>query len=431
MFFRQKNWRKFPILKSLKAYTHIITASFYRHLELRNKAKESLDKAVRPMSLIKDEDEKAYVEGRFQLEKGLLDLLISKGNEGISSLWKSKDKFHSIENESLREFSIQLINNELAYFYLENLDKIDSSYFYFEQNLKTTEDLPLRLLAQNGIFRYHLQKNQPEKALNNISGAISDLPKIKSFRLKRDFYKTLAQIYYKENELENYTLYNQKFLKLNDSIYEIDKETRILVVQQLKRNDSEISEEKSNLILWILVILGIAIFVFGITYSYHLKVKKEYARFLEIMHELEENEKAEALSKENDLAGSFAMSEKTEQIILDKLKKFENSEKYLNPKMSLQLLAKLLETNTKYLSEIVNKNKGQNFNHYINELRINYILRKIKAESKYRNYKVSSLAEECGFGSRNTFTTAFKHFTGMSPATFVGFMKKENYHNKL
>src|SRR5690606_37614364 len=171
MFFRQKNWRKFPILKSLKAYTHIITASFYRHLELRNKAKESLDKAVRPMSLIKDEDEKAYVEGRFQLEKGLLDLLISKGNEGISSLWKSKDKFHSIENESLREFSIQLSNNELAYFYLENLDEIDSSYFYFEQNLKTTKDLPLRFLAQNGIFRYHLQKNQPEKALNNIFGS--------------------------------------------------------------------------------------------------------------------------------------------------------------------------------------------------------------------------------------------------------------------
>ncbi|MBV6879830.1 helix-turn-helix domain-containing protein [Epilithonimonas ginsengisoli] len=73
----------------------------------------------------------------------------------------------------------------------------------------------------------------------------------------------------------------------------------------------------------------------------------------------------------------------------------------------------------------MNKNKGKNFNSYINDLRINYILIKLKTEQKYRNYKVTSLAEECGFASHNTFVAAFRSVTGLSPASFINFLKRE------
>ena len=58
-------------------------------------------------------------------------------------------------------------------------------------------------------------------------------------------------------------------------------------------------------------------------------------------------------------------------------------EKFLNKDMSLALLASHLETNTKYLSEVINKYKGKNFNVYINELRINYIVSKLKTNPMY------------------------------------------------
>jgi AraC-like DNA-binding protein len=99
--------------------------------------------------------------------------------------------------------------------------------------------------------------------------------------------------------------------------------------------------------------------------------------------------------------------------------------------MSLALLASQLDTNTKYLSEVINKYKGKNFNVYINELRINYIVSKLKTNPMYLNYKVSYLADECGFSSHSSFSTVFKNCTGIKPNVFIQFlMKDRNENNK-
>jgi YesN/AraC family two-component response regulator len=52
-------------------------------------------------------------------------------------------------------------------------------------------------------------------------------------------------------------------------------------------------------------------------------------------------------------------------------------------------LAAQLNTNTKYLSEAIKNNRSQNFNNYINNLRINYIVHKLYNDPKYREYKIS------------------------------------------
>lgn|SRR5690606_1606327 len=114
-----------------------------------------------------------------------------------------------------------------------------------------------------------------------------------------------------------------------------------------------------------------------------------------------------------------SLTETTEQELLKKLKKFEESNKFINPKLSLSLLATHLGTNTNYLSEVINTNKGKNYNNYINELRIDYICSKILNDSLYRKYKVSYLAEKCGFTSYSSFTTVFKNINGISPSIFI------------
>jgi len=47
----------------------------------------------------------------------------------------------------------------------------------------------------------------------------------------------------------------------------------------------------------------------------------------------------------------------------------------------------MLDINSKYLSHVINKNKNQNFNVYINNLRINYIVEKFNTNSTNRSYK--------------------------------------------
>lgn len=94
--------------------------------------------------------------------------------------------------------------------------------------------------------------------------------------------------------------------------------------------------------------------------------------------------------------------------------------------MSLAVLAGQLETNTKYLSEVINKYKEKNFNVYINELRVNYLVSLLKNDATYLNYKVSYLADVAGFSSHSSFTTVFKSITGMSPNTFIQQLIKAN-----
>lgn len=59
------------------------------------------------------------------------------------------------------------------------------------------------------------------------------------------------------------------------------------------------------------------------------------------------------------------------------------------------------------------------FNNYINELRIQFIIDKLLKEPIHRKYKFSTLAEEAGFSSQNKFSTVFKKSTSITPSEFI------------
>lgn len=118
-------------------------------------------------------------------------------------------------------------------------------------------------------------------------------------------------------------------------------------------------------------------------------------------------------------AKTIVIPDRTEEEILEKLLKFEKSELFLDPQIRLATIAKELDTNTRYLSSIINASKARSFNAYINSLRIQYIVGKLTSEPRYRTYKISYLAEAGGFTSQSSFNTAFKEFTGLTPSAYI------------
>lgn len=114
-----------------------------------------------------------------------------------------------------------------------------------------------------------------------------------------------------------------------------------------------------------------------------------------------------------------AISAETYNSILKRISKFEKSEKFLRKDINLTWLSNHLNTNTKYLSEVIKSHTGKNFNGYINGLRIRYIINKLTEMPVYRDYKISYLAEECGYGSPQVFAIAFKRETGVTPSYFI------------
>lgn len=104
---------------------------------------------------------------------------------------------------------------------------------------------------------------------------------------------------------------------------------------------------------------------------------------------------------------------------------FEKSEDFLKKDISVSYLSNQFDTNPKYLSQVIQKHKGLNFNNYINELRINYIADLLKNNPEYRQYKISYLAAITGFSSHSKFASIFKKIKRVSPSEFVNKLEKE------
>ena len=125
--------------------------------------------------------------------------------------------------------------------------------------------------------------------------------------------------------------------------------------------------------------------------------------------------KDEVLEEKN----STEVPEETKQQILEGLKKLEKQEYYLKQECNSYNVAKKINTNTSYLSKVINSHYGINFNTYINDLRINYTIVRLKNDVIFRSYSIQSIAEEVGYKSADSFTKYFKKDTGLNPSFYI------------
>ena len=103
---------------------------------------------------------------------------------------------------------------------------------------------------------------------------------------------------------------------------------------------------------------------------------------------------------------------------MDKLSDFENECGFLKS-ISLYSLARKLKTNPKYLSKIINIHYEKNFSSYINDLRIQHLLKELKTDDSLKAYTIKALAKKLGFGSTEAFAKSFKKHTGFNPSNYL------------
>jgi AraC-like DNA-binding protein len=87
-----------------------------------------------------------------------------------------------------------------------------------------------------------------------------------------------------------------------------------------------------------------------------------------------------------------------------------------DPALTLAGLARILGTNTTYLSRGLGAASGENFNAVINRRRVAQLQSLLDAPGEERD--LLTLAFEVGFNSKASFNRAFKEFAGMSPSAW-------------
>jgi AraC-like DNA-binding protein len=91
---------------------------------------------------------------------------------------------------------------------------------------------------------------------------------------------------------------------------------------------------------------------------------------------------------------------------------------FLRHRYSLRELAQETGIAVHQLSAYLNKQRGINFNDFINQYRINFCLHFLE-NTAIKKVNLVELGGMCGFNNRSSFTTSFKKITGNTPSAYI------------
>ena len=196
-------------------------------------------------------------------------------------------------------------------------------------------------------------------------------------------------------------------------------ENKELIIKELENRTSILNTRASYLSITILFL----IILFGIQYRRHKKYKN---RFNVIISELDNYETKKVVHSNITSSPQLldAVDEDTITTVLKKLDLFEKKRGFLQKDITLAILAKKCGTNTKYLPKIIHTYKNRSFVNYINNLRIDYILKELKENTTLQKYTIKTVSEEAGFNTAESFARAFKNKTGIRPSYYIRNLKK-------
>ena len=238
-------------------------------------------------------------------------------------------------------------------------------------------------------------------------------------------YKLLANVYKEAGNIEKSNEYYEKYI-INQTAIEKSKDTIVSAFHDKEIQD--LTKEKSfqkNRLLY--VISGISVLVLGLFFVilYLIKErKKNTKKFENLLAKMNVDSEAElqivdTIDSDLEEKSSANVNEEITKQILNGLEKLKEQEYYLKQECNSYNVAKKIKTNTSYLSKVINSHFQKNFNTYINDLRINYAIVRLKNDSRFRSFSIQSIAEELGYKSADSFTKYFKQDTGLNPSFYI------------
>ncbi|WP_108807285.1 AraC family transcriptional regulator [Aquimarina spinulae] len=318
--------------------------------------------------------------------------------------------------------------------YQRSLDSINKALPFIEKYKPRVEESLVnayvylaRLYKEFGENEKHLEYLLKIDQSYERSGFVS-MEMREGYELLIDHYKSIddknKQLYYIDKLFRVDSILDTNYKNLSKKIVQEYDTPKLLEEKQNLINVLEQKEKKTSIKFIIAVIFAIIlIIVVVLIYIKNVRYRK---RFKELMHAptLDATALKEISDKHPATPEAIGISEEIVNSVLEGLQKFEDKQGYLSANITTGELAKKLQTNSKYLSKIINTYKKKSFSVYINELRIDYVIEKLKRESKFRLYTIKAISREIGFNTTEAFSKSFYKKTGIYPSYFIKQLEK-------
>ena len=354
------------------------------------------------------------------LRNGLLDSAYYYNKKGYSESIKLKDSInlnYFIFEQGLIEFS--------KHNYKSSIDSIQKTLSKIKQN----GDYANLAYGNYYIGLSHIAIGKPQKAIPFFIKVDSVFDEIKDIHPDlRKSYTYLIDFYKEKKDIENELKYVKKLLEVDKILTKNYKKVtknltdkydtpELVSKKDFLISKLEIKISNNNIYLILITCISLIIFIFSV--NQYLKKREIKMHLKKLLNDSSYTSKKKEIRKKG-----IAIPKEVVKDILQKLKKLEKNKTFISNKISLSSLSVNFNTNTKYLSVIINNNKHTNFSNYINNLRIDYVVEKLKSDHKFRRYSIKAIGEDVGFSNSESFSKAFYRKTGIQPSLFVKELNK-------
>jgi len=308
-----------------------------------------------------------------------------------------------------------------AEFYFKSLYNYNAGFRYVNEDLYPVEYYSFL----HGMGKANLYIGNLSKAKDQIFNAIKGLKLLPDKERMQQFELTLAKLYAKTSNWQKYNLHSKKAEKLRSAIIketEINNINELKIIYETEQKDRkielqnyQISSQKKQIIL----ISSIAILIFGgflIVYNFSKKLKRNNEELYKQNLELSKRWK--------ELQGFYLKctipedeTKESKSLFQNIIKLFNEEKIYRRVDLSLDLLAKRLNSNVKYISGAIKDQTSMNFNTFMNTYRIEDA-KDLLHDPKLNYWALEAIAEECGFNNQTSFYQAFKKNTGLTPTQY-------------
>ena len=324
----------------------------------------------------------------------------------------------------------------------------------FRQSIAIAQGLPFISTHEVPVYMYiakaYMQMGEYRKAAESLDSCEIKSRESHSLDMLINTYKYQAMCYEQSGETQRAREARYRYMELKDSVSSANEYGKIKDMQFLHESmkyESQLTELRAekrlrNIVtMTILSGLFLALVFLGFMIWQNRRLSrsnkdlfnKNVALIKQEEHEQELHQQYATLleqykSKEHDSGRyrSSGLTDESRQQLLQCIRDvMHDPGQFCQDDFTIDKLASLVGSNTKYVSQVINETIGKNFNTLLNEQRITEVCKRLVDTEHYGSKTNDAIAEEVGFKSRSHFIRTFKKITGLTPSQYQRMAKEE------
>lgn len=270
--------RAYKIAEENKFYANQINSStflgnHYLRLKLNEKSWKALERSEKIIREHPLPDSLDHIQGNVYLLKGYLFESDLEHKKAIDAFTKATSIFKKTKNQELGRINTGVALTHKGRVQIAD-NQLDSAEFSFQEVIKISS-----LNTQNGVdaFAYlslgevYSRQEKFEKSNETLFQALKIAENSSQKELEKEIYKSLAENFFKMNDLDNYSKYDSLYKKALDEF----NQSEINSVQKVAKSVENSADDSKNRTSLIVISCGILILFVGFLFfrSYRLKKK--------------------------------------------------------------------------------------------------------------------------------------------------------------